>query len=62
MKHEEMMKNDEEYRKHTGYVRHEMSFEKIVEVVVKSNRIVGVGVISLKEVIETQLNDLMRGY
>ena len=43
-------------------LKNEMSLEKIIEVVVKSNCLVGVGVISLKEDIETQLNELMKGY
>ena len=50
MKHEEMMKNDEEYKKtYDLMLEHDMSLEKIIEVVVKSNGIVGVGVVSFKD-------------
>lgn len=63
MKHEECMKTDAEYKRTYDLMKeHEMSLEKILEVVVKSNGIVGVGIVSLKGNIEKQLVELMQGY
>lgn len=63
MRHEECMKNDEEYRMtYEVLKKNELSLDKIIEVVVKSNGIVGVGVVSLKQHIDSNLDELMRGY
>lgn len=57
------MQNDAEYKRTYDLMKeHEMSLEKILEVVVKSNGIVGVGIVSLKGNIEKQLVELMQGY
>ena len=63
MKHEEMMKSNAEYRRtYNLMLEHELSIETILEVVIKSNRIVGVGVVTFKENVNKQLDKLMRGY
>ena len=63
MRHEEMIKTDPEYKRtYDLMLEHNMNFEKIIECVVKSNRIVGVGIVSLKQGVDTQLDDYMRGY
>lgn len=57
------METDAEYKRTYDLMKeHEMSLEKILEVVVKSNGIVGVGIVSLKGNIEKQLVELMQGY
>ena len=62
MKHDEMMK-DPEYRRTYEVLRdHRLSLEMIIDVVVKSNGIVGVGIVSLKDEINTQLDLIMKGY
>lgn len=61
-KHEECMK-DPEYRRTYEVLRdHRLSYEMITEVVVKSNGMVGVGVVSFKDEVGKQLDELMRGY
>ena len=63
MKHEEMMKTDKEYRQTYEVLRDfRLSFEMITEVVVKSNGMVGVGIVSFKEELNNQLDKLMKGY
>lgn len=63
MKHEECMETDVEYKEvYEIMLNNEMSLEKILEVVVKSNCLVGVGIVSLKDNIDRQLDELMRGY
>ena len=62
MKHERMMK-DSIYR-HTYEVlkKERLAIETILEVVVKSNGMVGVGIVSFKEEVNNQLDKLMKGY
>ena len=63
MKHEEMIKTNAEYRRTYNLMKdHELSIEQIIEVVVKSNGMVGVGVVSFKQAIDAQLDKLMKGY
>ena len=63
MKHNECMEKDEEYaRTYDLLLDGQLSIEKIIEVVVKSNGMVGVGVVSFKQGLETQLDKLMKGY
>ena len=63
MKHEEMMETNEEYKRtYDLLLEHGLSIETILEVVVKSNRIVGVGVVTFKQKVDEQLDKLMRGY
>lgn len=63
MKHEEMMEHEPEYKKtYDVLLKEKLSIDRIIEVVVKSNGLVGVGVISFKDDINKLLNDLMKGY
>jgi len=64
MGHEESYKTDPEYA-HTYDVllKEGLSLEKILEVVVKSNGLIGVGIISLTSKINKQLDELaVKGY
>ena len=63
MKHKEMMEIDEEYKRtYDVLLDSQLSIEKIIEVVVKSNGIVGVGIVSFKDGINHQLDNYMKGY
>lgn len=63
MKHEECMKNDAEYKKvYDIFKENDLHLQKVLEVVVKSNGLVGVGIVSFKQGVDAQLDKLMKGY
>ena len=63
MKHEGCMEGDTEYKRtYDVLLKEGLSIEKILEVVVKSNGIVGVGVVTFKDNVNRKLDELMRGY
>jgi len=63
MTHEESYKTDKEYaRTYDVLWEKQLSLKKILEVVVKSNGIIGVGIISLQDEIIKQLDELIKGY
>lgn len=63
MKHNECMEKDEEYKRtYDLMLKHGLDIDKILEVVVKSNGMVGVGIVTFNDNIDKHLATFMRGY
>lgn len=63
MRHDKTYDTDAEYKEvYDLMLEHNMDLDKIIEVVIKSNGIVGVGIVTLKDNINKELDKYMRGY